>query len=249
MLRRAGVAVDRVPRSPSAGVSDRGFSSRIRRGRPYVILKTAQTLDGKIASYTGVSRWITGPAARRLGHRLRAESDAVLVGGATVRLDDPALTAHGAGPDPLRIVLSGRLDFPSTARAFRGGAPTWVVTSTLASRARGRRLEAAGAQVIRLPGVKGRVDPKALLTALARRGVGHLLIEGGGKVAALFLSAGLVDEVYAFVAPRFLGGRDAPTSVEGAGWRYPAAGPVLRDSSFRRVGADWLIHGFLSGKA
>lgn len=245
-LRRAGVRVASGLLAHRTEELNRGFFSRHQRGRPHVILKLAQTLDGKIASRTGASRWITGPRARALGHRLRAESDAVLVGGETVRRDDPRLTSHGAGPDPVRVVLSGSLDLSGKAKVFGPESPTWVLTGRGTSPARVRKLERAGAQVISLPGRKPGVDPERLLSALSRRGVAQLLVEGGGEVAAHFLSAGLVDEVYLFVAPRFLGGRQAPTSLEGRGWALPADGPRLKNVEVSFLGEDWLIHGFLS---
>jgi diaminohydroxyphosphoribosylaminopyrimidine deaminase/5-amino-6-(5-phosphoribosylamino)uracil reductase len=245
-LRRAGVRVDAGLFAHRTEALNRGFFSRHRRGRPHVILKLAQTLDGKIASRTGASRWITGPGARAVGHRLRAESDAVLVGGETVRRDDPKLNAYGAGPNPVRVVLSGSLDLSGKAKVFGPEAPTWVLTGRGASPSRVRNLERAGAQVISVPGGKAGVDPKRALSALSRRGVAQLLVEGGGGVAAHFLSAGLVDEVFLFVATRFLGGRQIPTSIEGRGWALPSDGPRLKNVEVSSLGEDWLIHGFLS---
>jgi diaminohydroxyphosphoribosylaminopyrimidine deaminase/5-amino-6-(5-phosphoribosylamino)uracil reductase len=207
------------------------------------VLKIAQSLDGKIAAWTGRSRWITGPAARRLGHRLRAQSDAVLVGAETVRRDNPALTSHGQGPDPLRVVLSCSLRLPLTARIFRPGVPTWVVASAGAPPARRRALEARGVPVLAVPPRGNGVDLAAALRALARRGVSQLMVEGGGRTAAAFLEAGLVDEVYCFTAPRFLGGAAAAPSVGGRGWRSPAEGPAFREAAVTRVGPDILVHG------
>lgn len=244
-LRRAGVRVDSGLMTRRAEELNRGFFQRQRTGRPHVILKMAQTLDGKIASRIGASRWITGPQARDLVHRLRAESDAVLVGGETVRRDNPLLTAHGAGPNPVRVVLSGSLDLKTSSKVFGPEAPTWVLTKTGASSGRSKKLEKIGAHVMPVPSVGDRADPRQILMALGKRGMTQLLVEGGGRVASCFLSSGLVDEVYLFVAPQFLGGESAPTSVEGKGWATPAQGPRLKRTEMKRIGDDWLIHGFL----
>lgn len=243
-LRRAGVRVDSGFMARRAEQLNRGFFQRQRTGRPHVILKLAQTLDGKIASRTGASRWITGPRARSVVHRLRAESDAVLVGGETVRRDNPLLTAHGVGPDPVRVVLSASLKINAGSKVFGPEAPAWVMTKTGASLVRARTLQKAGAQVIPVAGAGAGADPRRVLWALGKRGIAQLLVEGGGQVASCFLSAGLVDEVYLFVAPRFLGGDNAPTSVEGKGWATPAQGPRLRRPVVERIGGDWLIRGF-----
>lgn len=240
-LRRAGVRVDSGLMSRRAEELNRGFFQRQRTGRPHVILKMAQTLDGKIASRTGASRWITGPQARDLVHRLRSESDAVLVGGETVRRDNPLLTAHGEGPNPVRVVLSGSLDLRLKSKVFGPESPTWVVTRAGAPSARVHALEKSGAQVIGVSGRTKSVDPEQALLALGRRGITQLLVEGGGGVAACFLSAGLVDEVYLFVAPIFLGGKDAPTTMEGKGWATPSEGMRLVDPTVTRLGEDWLI--------
>jgi diaminohydroxyphosphoribosylaminopyrimidine deaminase/5-amino-6-(5-phosphoribosylamino)uracil reductase len=243
-LRARGVRVDAGVLEGPARDLNPGFHARLEKKRPHVILKIAQTLDGKIATAAGRSRWITGTDARRLGHRLRAQSDALLVGAGTVRRDDPFLGAHGQGPDPIRVVLSSSLAFRSTSRVFRPEGLCWVLTRDDAPRARRERLAARGVAVIGVPGgAPGRVDLRRGVSALARRGVGRLMVEGGGATAAAFLEAGLVDEVYCFVAPGFLGGADAPTSVEGRGVPAPAALRRLARVNVTRVGTDLLLHG------
>ena len=187
LMRRAGVRIERRAEfAADAEALNRGFFSRMRRGRPWVILKTALSLDGKTAAASGRSRWVTGPKARAAVHALRAQCDAILVGAGTVLADDPALTAHGAGPNPLRVVLSGRRALPKRARVFDGSAPTLV-------------FHARGAGALR-----------GVLRDLARRGIGTLLIEGGPTVHAAFLRAGLVDEARVFLAPKLLSGADDP---------------------------------------
>jgi diaminohydroxyphosphoribosylaminopyrimidine deaminase / 5-amino-6-(5-phosphoribosylamino)uracil reductase len=184
LLRRAGAKAEVLPGSQEAAEElNRGFFSRMRRGRPWVILKTALSLDGKAAAASGRSRWVTGPRARAEVHRQRAECDAILVGAGTLRADDPALTAHGAGRDPLRVVLKGRRPLPRGAKALRGPDPALV-----------------------LPGR----DLRRVLRELSARGVGTLLVEGGPTIHAAFLRAGLVDEARIFLAPKLLSGADDP---------------------------------------
>lgn len=187
VLRRAGIAVERdAAFQAEAEALNRGFYSRMRRGRPWVVLKTALSLDGKAAAANGKSRWVTGKEARSAVHRMRAELDAILVGAGTVLADDPALTAHGAGKNPLRVVLAGRRALPKRARVFDSSAPTVVY--------RKRPL-------------------RAVLRDLSRRGVGTLLVEGGPAVHAAFLRAGLVDEARVFLAPKLLSGALDPNTA------------------------------------
>lgn len=190
LLRRAGVRADRVPAlAPEAEAMNRGFYSRLRRGRPWVILKTALSLDGKAAAASGRSRWVTGPEAREAVHVLRAELDAIAVGAGTVLADDPALTAHGAGPDPLRVVFAGKRALPPKSRVLDGSVPTVVYR-------------------IKKPG-----DLRGALRDLAAQGVGTLLLEGGPTLHAAFLRAGLVDEARVFLAPKLLSGADDPNAA------------------------------------
>jgi diaminohydroxyphosphoribosylaminopyrimidine deaminase/5-amino-6-(5-phosphoribosylamino)uracil reductase len=190
ILKRARVRVDHVRAlAAEAEALNRGFFSRMRRGRPWVILKTALSLDGKAAAASGRSRWVTGKPARDAVHELRAELDAILVGAGTVLADDPALTAHGAGPDPLRVVLAGRRPLPPKARIFDDAVPTVVYRT-------------------KKPG-----DLRGVLKDLAKDGVGTLLLEGGPTIHAAFLRAGLVDEARVFLAPKLLSGADDPNTA------------------------------------
>ena len=179
-LRRTGAKTVRLSEfQAEAEALNRGFYSRMRRGRPWVILKTALSLDGKAAAVNGKSRWLTSKAARAAVHRMRAGLDAILVGAGTVLADNPALTSHGAGPNPLRVVLSGRRSLPRHARVFDSSAPTLTYRKQALS---------------------------AVLRDLCRRGVGTLLVEGGPTIHASFLRAGLVDEARVFIAPKLLSG-------------------------------------------
>ena len=186
ILRRAGAKAERLPLQDEAESLNRAFFSLMRRRRPWVVMKTALSLDGKAAAASGRSRWVTGAKARAAVHAMRAGFDAILVGAGTVRADDPALTAHGAGPDPLRVVLAGRKSLPRRARVFSGPSPALVCRA------------------------RGTAQLRALLRDLARRGVGTLLVEGGPAVHAAFLRAGLVDEARVFLSPKLLSGTDDP---------------------------------------
>ncbi len=210
-LEKRGVSVTRHVLEGQCKEANRGFMMWAQKGRPLFILKVACTLDGKIATRTGESKWITGEEARAHGRQLRSRLDAIVVGVDTVLADDPRLTARGRGMrDPLRIVLDSSLRTPANAKllpnASRSNAPTLIVTVRGASKAKEQSLVAAGAEVLRLPSVKGRPCLDSLGQALAARGVTSALIEGGAQVHASFLAAGLCDELRMYMAPKAFGG-------------------------------------------
>src|SRR5262249_21504723 len=209
---------------------------------PHVTLKAAATLDGKIADVHGVSKWITGEAARTEAHRLRSEADAIVVGIGTVLADDPALTVRleGRWPrEPWRVVLDSTARTPVSAQLITGATPSraLIAVGRDAPDARVRALEAAGAQVVRCPAANGRVSPVALLAELFSRDVRGVLIEGGAEVAASFVDADLVDRVAMFLAPLVLGGRSV-TPVVGGGGRELKRALTLASLEARRVGDD-----------
>jgi diaminohydroxyphosphoribosylaminopyrimidine deaminase/5-amino-6-(5-phosphoribosylamino)uracil reductase len=244
-LRRSGVPVTVGVERSAASELLAGFRSRVLRGRPWMTLKLAVTLDGRIAARGGDARWITGAAARRAGHVLRSMSDAILVGAGTVRADDPRLTARiPGGHDPLRIVLAGpRLDIPRSARVLApGGPPTLIVAPTGAAAARIAALRRAGAGVLLLPARRGRVSFGAVARALGAHGLTSVLIEGGGFVAAQALAAGVVDRLMAFVAPAVLGG-DGMAAVGALGIVRAADALRLARTRVTLIGADVLIEG------
>lgn len=251
-LRRAGVAVALGTLEDACRTQHRGFLAVQARGRPFVTLKLATTLDGRIATARGESRWITGPAARALVHRIRRRVDAVVVGSGTALADDPELLARVGSRvvhRPLAVVLDGRLRLPPGARCLRSRArgETLVVGATHASRRRRKALEAAGARVLFAPQRNGCVDPRAALRLLARAGLTEVLLEGGGALAAAWLRAGVVDEVHWFVSARLLGG-DARPALGALGVGRLADAFVLSEPSIRRLGDDVHVHGTLRGK-
>ena len=213
-----------------------GFVSRMTRGRPWVRLKTAASLDGKTALLDGESKWITGEAARADVHRLRARACAVLTGVGTVLKDDPQMNVRGIDTprQPLRVVVDSRLATPSTARILAGGA---LIVGALDDAHRRAMLEAAGAEVILLPGADGRVDLDALIQTLAGRGVNELHVEAGATLNGALLAGGWVDEWLAYIAPVVLGHQarglfDLPALTDMAG-RHDFE---LRD--LRQLGGD-----------
>ena len=216
-------------------------------GLPWVTAKWAMTLDGRIATRSGDSRWISGEPSRALAHEMRATSDAILVGIGTVLRDDPALTARGAAGarNPRRVILDSTLRVPLGARVLaRDGTPVLVATTERADPAARRALEAMGVEVLAAGGADGRVDLPVLLGHLARRGVLSLLVEGGSAVLGGFADAGLIDKVVAFIGPEIVGG-PAPSPVGGRGVEVLAHAWRLGRITIRQLGDDAVVEGYV----
>ncbi len=216
--------------------------------RPEVVLKLATSLDGRIATGSGESRWITGEEARAQVHRLRASSGAVLIGSGTALADDPELTVRiGPAParQPLRVVLDSRLRLPLRSRlvATVGQVPLLVIGAEGADPAAAAALRASGAEVALVPGAPGAVEIASALSFLARRGVARVLVEGGGRVAASLVAQGLFDRLEWFRAPKVLGAEGRPAIGALALARLSDA-PTLRRLAVREIGADlWETYG------
>ena len=226
------------------------FVKFVRTRRPFVALKCAATLDGRIATRTGDARWVTGEPARLFGHRLRHWLDGILVGVKTVRADDPSLTARldgGRGRDPVRLVLDTHLSTPPGAKMLRqkSESDTIILCRPSADPARRRALTAAGARVLAVPEKAGRIDLAALMKPLGEIGVTSLLIEGGAEVIAAALAADIVDKIYFFYAPKILGGDDGVPICRGPGPALMRQCKPVRDLSVRQLGEDVLISGYL----
>jgi diaminohydroxyphosphoribosylaminopyrimidine deaminase/5-amino-6-(5-phosphoribosylamino)uracil reductase len=244
-LREAGVAVTLGVREREARAQNRAFFCAVAHRRPHVTLKAAMTLDGKIAAADGASRWISGDAARLEAHRLRFAADAILVGIGTVLADDPQLTVrHPELPskEPLRVVADSRLRIPLEARVLRAGDPARTVVACVAPAParQAAALRDQGIRVLELPGDAGRVDLRALLDRLRALDVIGVLVEGGGDLGGALVDAGLVDRVAFFVAPRLLGGREAPGPVGGRGRPLKEALQLI-DVATRRLDDDLLV--------
>lgn len=243
-LQAAGVTVLTGLMADAARAVNAGFLSRIERQRPHVLLKLAATLDGRIATRTGESRWITGPPARRAVHLMRAGSDAILVGAGTARADDPMLDVRDLGltdRDPVRIVADASLSLPLTSRlaATAQQIPTWILHRPDPPQERLEALTELGVQPIEIPMAGGRLDMAAALRMLAVRGLTRIMCEGGGRVAASLLSAGLVDELALFTAGTVIGGDGAP-AVRGFGLDRLGDAPGLDLVATRQIGDDVL---------
>lgn len=225
------------------------FFKYITSGLPFVTVKFAMTLDGKIATKTGDSRWITGEKARHVVHHLRSQTDAILVGVNTVIKDDPQLTTrlpNGKGLNPIRIILDSQGRIPLTAKIVSGGLPgkTIVATTNSISSEKKTQLTQLDIEVIVLPQRDGRVDLAQLLKELTKQEVTSILVEGGGETLASFFHFNLVDKVYAFIASKIVGGDTAPTPVRGEGVEQMNDAIKLYHQSFRRIGDDVLITGY-----
>jgi len=246
-LRAAGIAVGVGAHGDEARELIRAFATWVTTGLPLVTLKFAMSLDGKLATATGESRWITGPESRRRAHLLRHEHDAILVGSGTVLQDDPRLTTRLVGRrarQPLRVVADARLRIPPGARAIQAGErPALVATWAGAPADRREQLEAAGAEcmVVEAPG--GRLDLRDLARQLAARGCTSLLVEGGSTLLGSCLTEGLVDRVTAFVAPILVGGDEAPGAVGGGGIGRLAEAVRLTRLRCEPLGDDFCLTG------
>jgi diaminohydroxyphosphoribosylaminopyrimidine deaminase/5-amino-6-(5-phosphoribosylamino)uracil reductase len=221
----------------------------VTTGVPHLVLKLALSLDGRIASRTGASKWVTGPAARARVHLLRAQHDAVMIGIGTVLADDPRLTVRDApGQSPLRIVLDTKLRLPATSRLVQTAreVPTWVLCSTDAPSSAEGELVERGVEVIRVPpSAEGRVDPVAAFKALASRGIVNVMVEGGAELAGSLLAEAMVDEVHCFIAPILLGPRGRPGAVDWAGPASPTDAPGIADPQWEVCGVDAHVWGRL----
>lgn len=247
-LRGAGVEVELGLLEAEARRLNAPFVKLNTRGLPFVTAKWAMSLDGKTATATGESRWISSTPSRQLVHTLRGQVDAVLIGSRTALVDDPRLTARPPGPrTAVRIVADSRARLPLGSRLVKsvGDAPLLVATTPAAPPERRADLEAAGAEVLVLPAEDGRVPIAALMEELGRRRMTHVLIEGGGTLCASALRSGVVDRLWVFVAPKIIGGEGTPTPVGGEGATAMAEALCAAQWRVERVGDDAFIEAWL----
>lgn len=243
LLRAAGIEVKTGVCADEARDLNAGFLMRQREGRPLVTLKVATTLDGRIATHSGESKWVTGAPARQAAHLLRAENDAIVVGSGTALADDPELTCRLPGLEdrsPVRVVLDGRMRLPLTNRLVVGAAeiPTWLLTLEGGDSDRIAAYQEAGVDVVEVPeGTDHSLDLKAALEILAESGVTRVLVEGGAHLAAGLLRDGLVDRLVWFRAPRMMGGDGLPAAV-CFGVDHLAQTPHFERVTTQSVGGD-----------
>lgn len=242
MLRQAGIAVATGVLESEARAANAGFFSRVMQGCPFVTLKLAASLDGRIATATGESRWITGPPARRLVHGMRAHHDAVLVGSGTARADDPSLTVRDLGvtQQPVRLVWSRRLDLPLNSQLAQTAqeTPVWICHGGDAEPGLVDAWTTFGARLLVCDiGPDRQIDPAAALRVLADQGLTRIFCEGGGALAASLLTAGLVDELISFTAGIGLGAEGQPM-LGAMGLDRLASAPRFELVEVRPVGGD-----------
>jgi diaminohydroxyphosphoribosylaminopyrimidine deaminase / 5-amino-6-(5-phosphoribosylamino)uracil reductase len=238
-LEAAGIAVTVGVEVEDSRRLNEAFIHRMQQGRPFGILKYAMTLDGRIASSAGHSQWITAPPARAAVHQLRSQVDAVIVGGQTVRSDNPKLTTHGVTDhNPLRVVMSQTLDLPQDANLWAMGtvvfAPSGVREDFVQS------LRDRGVEVVTFD----KLSVEAVMADLYQRGALSVLWECGGRLSAEAIRAGAVQKVWAFIAPKLIGGSGA-TPIGELGIARMDQALVLKSGQMRSIGEDWLYEGYL----
>lgn len=252
-LEAAGIRVVLGEGEAEAREITEGFVKFVTNGLPFFTLKWAMSIDGKIATQTGDSKWITGEAARAVAHHLRDSSDAIMVGVNTVITDDPQLTVRvdTGRPQrergPLRIVVDSAGRIPLNAKVLGPELANSTVVATTEAMSVTMRQEIAqrGAEVLVLPERRGRVDLTALAKLLASRSIVNVMVEGGGTLLAAMIEAGLADKLFAFVAPKIIGGENAPSPVGGIGVNVVNDAIRLSRARIERVGDDYLIIGYL----
>ncbi len=246
-LRAAGVDVEVGVLEEDARALVAPWRKYIVKGAAYLGVKLAVSLDGRVATRTGASRWITGSESRKRVHALRAGFDAVMVGINTVLADDPQLTVRDVpGRSPIRVLIDSKLRLPVTARVVTTAAevPTCVVTTDEAPEEPQRLLEDLGVSIIRVSATaEGRCEMAEVLRELAAREVVSVLCEGGAELTGTLLAARLVDELHVFVAPTLLGPRGKPGAVDWAGPERPESGPRIHPVAWELCGADAYVHG------
>ena len=252
-LSAAGIEIEVALLESEANALLAPLRKLIQHQRPWLIAKWAMTLDGKLASSTGDSRWISGEASRRLVHELRGRMDAVLVGIGTALADDPLLTARPPGPrTALRIVVDSQARLPASSKlaATAREVPLLLAVGPSAEPARIAALESLGVEILPLPAdAGGHVELSALLAELGRRRMTNVLVEGGAALFGSLFDQRLIDEVYAFASPKLIGGAAAPGPIGGVGISDMNAAVRLRDAEIRVIEGDVLIHGRIDSTA
>lgn len=246
-LNEAGITTHHIE---ALGASElyEAFSKHINTGIPFVTAKFAMSLDGKIATYTGNSKWITDKPARAYAHQLRRTSDAIIVGINTVLLDDPLLTTRDSSgkplsTQPLRVIVDSKGRTPTNSKCLQSPGST-VVAMSSDNIAKRESLTQAGAEVVFQNHGKPRVDLSELLQYLGSQGVVSALVEGGGEILGSLFDDNLIDKVYTFLAPTIIGGEKAPSPVEGHGATTLSQATALDRISVQQIGNDILVQGY-----
>lgn len=247
-LKEAGIEVETGILEEKALELNEVFIHFIRNRRPFVVMKTAMTLDGKIACATGESRWVTGIKAREMVHRLRNKYQAIMVGVDTVIKDNPRLTTRliEGGRDPLRVIVDsrGRTPLESKILHLESRACTVIASTQNLPASKEKAYCEKGAEVWKLPRKQGRVDLKALLEKLYQKGVDSVLLEGGATLNWSFIKEELVDRLFIFIAPKIIGGEKAPGPVGGEGLSWMEEALRVRNLKVEKIGRDYVFTGY-----
>jgi diaminohydroxyphosphoribosylaminopyrimidine deaminase/5-amino-6-(5-phosphoribosylamino)uracil reductase len=246
ILKKAGVKVRLGLLAEEAQQMNEVFIKSITKKTPFVLMKSAITLDGKIATRTGASRWVAGPAALRFAHHLRNLYDSILVGVGTVLIDDPKLDVRLVKKikDPVRLVLDSFARTPLKARVLSPGIRTIIIVGPRAPKKRVEALRAKGAEILTVPAPDGKVNLKMLMKELYKMHITSIMVEGGGEVNASFIEVGLFDKAIWAIAPKLFGGREAKTCVEGEGVAKPSQARWLKKIHIERLEEDILVSGY-----
>lgn len=248
-LKRAGIEVKTGILGKSAEKMNRDYMKYIKENKnrkAHVILKIAMTMDGKIATYSGDSKWITCEASRNYVHKLRGNSDAIITGINTVLTDNPLLTARTKGlhKNPVRIILDSYCRIPLNLKIISDkSAKTVIMTSNKASSKKIQQLRKKGIEVIIMPVKDGHISIKSAVEYIKRKNIKDIMIEAGAEVNFNALNSGVVDEVYVFIAPKIIGGKEAKSAVSGKGIKYFKDSINIKNMQIERVGIDILIRG------
>ena len=247
-MRAAGIIVEGPLLAPECAQTNAIFLHYISAKTPYVLMKYAMIMDGKIATYTGASKWITASAARQDVHQDRSRFMAIMVGSGTVMLDDPELTSRiPDGKHPIRIICDSRLQTPLDAKVVRTARDYRTIIATCQQDPiRQQAYLAAGCELLVMPELDGHLDLKALMHELGRLGIDSVYLEGGASLNAAALSAGIVQKVKTYIGPKIFGGQTAKTPVAGQGVAYPDQAYLLANATVKKLGEDILIESEVS---
>lgn len=247
ILRENGVKVESGFMEEELKRINEAFIKYITRGMPFVTVKVAQSLDGKIATRKGNSKWITSDKSRAWAHRMRRDYDAVMVGVNTVLRDDPRLDPWFSKKHPVKIIVDSQLSTSDKASVFYGGSRVIVITlhAQPQQETENKKILAAKATILEVKEKAGQINLRDALRKLAQIGITSILVEGGGTLIGSLFDEGLVDKVMFFLSPKVIGGKDAPTSVMGEGVARIDKAIKIRDMRLRRFGEDILLEGYV----
>ena len=251
-LEEAGIRVHLGEHGTEAARINEAYNKFITRGLPFVTAKFAMSLDGKIATRSGDSKWITGEESRKRAHQLRYMNDVVMVGVNTVIVDNPRLTVRCSSTggtsrkQPLRVVVDGKGNTPPDARIFREPGRTIIALGSRTQQMNREAFTDVGAELMEIPVSDGRIDLKKLLELLGEKKVTSVMVEGGGTLLGSFFDSNLVDKVIAFIAPIIIGGQDARIAVAGRGFETVVESLKLNDTDIESIGEDFVISGYVN---